>query len=83
MEERKQYRIKKIGMNTTNPLAESSQFGNSQEYFQGYALHEPTVGKIFILLSEIGRVVINTSPIVKIKEGELLTTYSKYSIEEV
>lgn len=80
----KQYRIKKIGENDSNPDAWSSTFGDTQNFFQGYSYDPPTIGERFILRTgKLGGVVINTSPIVEILEGEILTTYSRYKIEEV
>lgn len=80
----KRYRISKIGVNSSNSLAELSTFGDTQEFFEGYSIEEPTVGERFILIeSKLGRIVINTSPIVEVREKEILTTYSKYKIEEI
>lgn len=80
----KQYKISKLGKNNANSLAELSTFGDSQEFFQGYSYNPPTVGERFVLTyGKLGGIVINTSPVVEIKEGEFLTTYSRYSIVEV
>ena len=80
----KRYRISKIGVNSSNSLAELSTFGNTQEFFEGYSINPPTIGERFVLReSKLGVVVIDTSPIVEIREKEILTTYSIYSIEEI
>lgn len=79
----KKYRIKKIGQNHNNILAELSEFGDSQDFFEGFALNDPTVNERFVLVNSFGGIVINTSPIIKIEEGNLTTVYSVYSIEEV
>ncbi len=80
----KQYRIKKIGVNTDNKYNWLSDFGDSQPFFQGYSHEPPTIGERFVLRTgKLGGVVIDTSPIVEIREGEILTTYSRYKIEEV
>lgn len=78
------YRISKIGVNSSNSLAELSTFGDTQEFFEGYAIEPPTVGERFILREgKLGGIVINTSPIVEVRDGEILTVYSRYSIEEL
>jgi len=80
----KQYKISKIGRNDNNPNSDLSVFGNTQEYFQGYSINPPTIGERFVLRTgKLGIVVIDTSPIVEILDGEILTTYSRYKIEEL
>lgn len=80
----KQYRISKIGRNNNNPIADLSVFGDTQEYFQGYSVNPPTIGERFVLRTgKLGGVVIDTSPIVEVLDGEILTIYSKYKIEEL
>lgn len=80
----KRYRISKIGRNTENSLSELSTFGDTQEFFEGYSIEPPTIGERFVLREgKLGGVVINTSPIVEIRGKEILTTYSRYSIEEI
>lgn len=80
----KQYKISKIGRNDNNPNSNLSVFGNTQEYFQGYSINPPTIGERFVLRTgKLGIVVIDTSPIVEILDGEILTTYSRYKIEEL
>lgn len=80
----KKYRISKIGVNSSNSLSELSTFGNTREFFEGYSIKEPTIGERFILReSKLGGIVINTSPIVEIRDGEILTVYSKYKIDEI
>lgn len=74
------YRIKKVGRVGTN----DSYFGDTQEYFEGYAFKEPTVGERFILqYDKLGDVIINTSPIVEITNELLYTTYSVYKYEKI
>lgn len=77
----KKYRLTKIGRVGEN----NSYFGDTQEYFEGYARVEPYIMQRFYLWSGKlnGRVVINTSPVTKIEEGKLITMYSVYKIEEV
>lgn len=66
-------------MNETNDFSPFSDFGDSKDYFEGYASNPPTVGERFVLrTSKLGNVVINTSPVVEVKENEILTTYSRY-----
>lgn len=78
------YRIIKVGRNNANSLSELSTFGDTQEFFEGYSINPPTVGERFVLREgKLGRVIIDTSPIVEIREKEILTTYSRYSIEEI
>ena len=78
------YRISKIGKNNANSLSELSTFGDTQEFFEGYSIEPPTVGERFVLREgKLGRIVIDTSPIVEVREKEILTTYSRYSIEEL
>lgn len=80
----KQYKIKKVGKNEENPYSIFSNFGDSQEYFQGYSYNPPTVGERFVLITgKLGNVVIDTSPVIEVKEGEIVTTYSVYKIEEI
>ena len=75
------YRIKKVGRVGEN----NSYFGDTQEYFEGYAFKEPTVGERFILRYDKlgGGIVIYTSPVLKIEEGEIHTMYSIYEIEKI
>ena len=74
------YRIKKVGRVGEN----NSYFGDTQEYFEGYAFKEPTVGERFILrYDKLGGVIINTSPIVEITNELLYTTYSVYKYEKI
>ena len=75
------YRIKKVGRVGEN----NSYFGDTQEYFEGFAMYPPTIGERFVLWYNKlgGGIVIDTSPVLKIEEGEIHTMYSVYEIEEV
>ena len=77
----KKYRLTKIGRVGEN----NSYFGDSKEYFEGFARVEPYIMQRFYLWdSKIGgNCVINTSPIIKIEQGKLTTMYSVYKIEEI
>ena len=78
------YRISKIGVNSSNRLSELSTFGDTQEFFEGYSIEPPTIGERFVLREgKLGGVIIDTSPIVEVRDKEILTTYSRYSIEEI
>lgn len=80
---RKKYRISKIGINKGNPLSEYSYFGDSATYFEGYSEEGPKQGSRFQLRDSTGWPVISTSPVVEVSDKEIITTYSRYSIEEV
>lgn len=77
----KKYRLTKIGRVGEN----DSYFGDTQEYFEGYARVEPMINERFNLWS--GKLsyhcVISISRVTKIEEGKLTTMYSVYKIEEV
>lgn len=75
----KKYRLTKIGRVGEN----NSDFGDKQEYFEGYMKVKPYIMQRFYLWDENGNCVINTSPITKIEEGILTTLYSVYKIEEL
>lgn len=77
----KRYRLTKIGRVGEN----DSYFGDTQDYFEGYARVEPKIVERFYLWGNKlgGNCVINTSPIIKIEEGKLTTMYSVYKIEEI
>ena len=80
----RKYRISKIGVNKSNPLSEHSSFGNSKEFFEGYAFNPPRMGKRFELFtSKVGNCVISTSPVTEIKEDSFVTTYSEYKITKL
>ena len=71
------YRITKIGRVGNN----DSYFGDTQEYFEGYAYEKPTINERFILFNKTRNVVINTSPIMEITDKLLYTMYSVYEYE--
>ena len=75
------YRIKKVDRVGEN----NSYFGDTQKYFEGFAIHPPTIGERFVLwYNKLGNgVVIDTSPVLKIEEGKIHTMYSIYEIEKV
>lgn len=79
-----QYKIRKIGRNDNNKYSGLSTFGDTQEFFQGYSYNPPTIGERFVLVTgKLGAVVISTSAVVEIKDGEILTIYSRYKIEKI
>ena len=73
------YRITKIGRIGIN----DSCFGDTQEYFEGYAYKEPTINERFILFTKTRNVVINTSPIMEVTDKLLYTMYSVYKYEKL
>ena len=75
------YRIKKDGRVGEN----NSYFGDTQKYFEGFAMYPPTIGERFVLWhNKLGNgVVIDTSPVLKIEEDKIYTMYSVYEIEVI
>lgn len=74
-------KIKKIGK-CEKPLHPDSDYGNSQEYFEGIALHIPKVGQCFSLYpSEKSPKGIRTSIVKKVEEDTFETLNSIYSWE--
>ena len=75
------YRIKKVGRVGEN----DSYFGDTQKYFEGFAMYPPTIGERFVLWHNKlgGGIVIDTSPIMEITNELLYTTYSVYKYEKI
>ena len=75
------YRIKKVGRVGEN----NSYFGDTQKFFEGFAMHPPTIGERFVLWYNKlgGGIVTDTSPLLKIEENEKHTKYNVNEIHEV